>query len=87
MLRHSVWSGVSVLAVPRFSRFRALKGNMLKLVNMFGAIDLTAVTGGMDDLSDAVLAGSALVIASGLVIGAIKFGGPWLISLFKRFTH
>lgn len=54
---------------------------------LLGAIDLTAITGGLDDLSDAVVLAAAAVIAAGLALGAIKFGGPWLISLFKRFVH
>lgn len=50
-------------------------------------IDLSAVTGGMEDLSGAVKTAAGLVITAGLVLGAIKYGGPWLVGLFKRFTH
>lgn len=53
----------------------------------FGAIDLSDVTDGMGDLSTALVTAAGLVIAAGLTLGAIRYGGPWLVSLFKRFTH
>lgn len=53
---------------------------------MLGAIDLTAVTGGMSDLAAAALAAGALVIASGLGLMAVKFGGRWVVKVFKSFT-
>ena len=52
----------------------------------FGVIDLSAITTGMGSLETAVIAGAALVIASGLALMAVKFGGKWLVKVFKSFS-
>lgn len=46
-------------------------------------IDLTAVTGELGDLGTAVIAASALVIASALSVGAVFYGGRALWRFFK----
>lgn len=46
-------------------------------------IDLTAVTGGMSDLSAAVVTAGAAVIGSALAVGAVFYGGRALWRFFK----
>jgi len=53
---------------------------------MFAVIDLTAVTDGAGDIVTAVLAAAALVIASGLGLMAVKWGGKYVLRLFKSFS-
>jgi len=49
-------------------------------------ISLTAVTEGIDDVQTAVLAGVAGVVTAGVALMAIRYGGRWLITLFKGFS-
>jgi hypothetical protein len=48
--------------------------------------DLSAVTDGVDGLKTAVLAAGATVIAAGIALAAVKFGGKWVLRLFKSFS-
>lgn len=50
---------------------------------MIGTISLTSVTGGLSDLSDAVVAAAPTVITSALAVGAIFYGGRALWKFFK----
>jgi hypothetical protein len=49
-------------------------------------VDLSAVTDGVDDLKTAVLAAGAIVIGAGIALAAVKFGGKWVLRLFKSFS-
>ncbi len=49
-------------------------------------ISLTTVTDGIDDVQTAVLAAAAGVITAGVALMAIRYGGRWLVSLFKGFS-
>lgn len=51
-----------------------------------GAIDLSGVTGGIDSLKTAVVTAAALVITAGMSLMAIKFGGRWIVKVFKSFS-
>ncbi|MBK8583400.1 MAG: hypothetical protein IPL86_16745 [Flavobacteriales bacterium] len=56
------------------------------MYGILGAIDLTAVTGGLSDLGTAVLGVCAAVIGGGIALMAVKFGGKWVVKLWKSFT-
>ncbi|MBI2510510.1 MAG: hypothetical protein HYV96_00905 [Opitutae bacterium] len=49
-------------------------------------IDLTAVTDGVGELKTALLAAAALAIAAGLAVFAVKFGGKWVVKVWKSFA-
>lgn len=51
-----------------------------------GEPDLSAVTTGVTGLKTAVLAAGATVIAAGIALAAVKFGGKWVLRLFKSFS-
>lgn len=48
--------------------------------------DLSAVTDGVSSLKTATLAAAATVIAAGIALMAVKFGGKWVVRVFKSFT-
>ena len=54
--------------------------------NVLAAIDLSAVTDGATEIKTAVLAAGALVIAAGIALMAVKFGGKWVMRVFKSFS-
>lgn len=48
--------------------------------------DLSPVTDGVDGVKTAVLGVAATVIGAGLALMAVKFGGKWVVRLFKSFS-
>lgn len=52
-------------------------------MNLIATIDLSGVTGGLSDLSAAVVTAGGLVITSALAVGAIFYGGRALWRFFK----
>jgi hypothetical protein len=53
---------------------------------ILGAIDLTAVTDAIAELKTALLAAAAIAIAAGLAVFAVKFGGKWVVKVWKSFA-
>lgn len=53
---------------------------------IIGAIDLTAVTTGLSGLETALISAAALAIASGLAVFAVKFGGKWVVKVWRSLT-
>jgi len=53
---------------------------------LLGVIDLTAVTDGIDDIKAALVTAAGLAIAAGIALMAIKFGGRWVVKVFKSFS-
>lgn len=53
---------------------------------MIGAIDLTAVTGELTAVGTAVLAAAAVAIVAALSLMAVRFGGAWVVGIFKRLS-
>lgn len=67
--------------------------NLLGLLAFFVAvnsvraeIDLTPVTTGLTGLGTAVLGVCGAMIAAAMGLMAIKFGGKWVMKLWKSFT-
>lgn len=50
------------------------------------SVDLTAVTDGITDLKSAALTAAGVVIAAGIGLMAVKFGGRWVVKVFKSFS-
>jgi hypothetical protein len=50
------------------------------------AISLTPVTAGLGDMDTAVLAAAATVIALAVGWQGLKFGGKWVIKVFKSMA-
>ena len=50
------------------------------------APDLTAVTDGVGALKTATLAAAATIIPMGILLMSVKFGGKWVVRVFKSFT-
>lgn len=72
---------------------RLLKRYALPVVALFGlassamaqsTIDLSAVTGGITDVKDAVIGVAPTVIAAAFAVFAIKWGVSFVIGLFKK---
>lgn len=53
---------------------------------IFSAVDLSSITDAIDDLASSLAVYAPGVVASGLVLGAIYFCGPWLLGLFKQMS-
>ena len=49
-------------------------------------VDLTAVTDGVSALKVALLSAAGAVIAAGIGLMAVKFGGKWVVRVFKSFS-
>lgn len=50
------------------------------------AIDLAPVTDSIGELKTALLAAAALAIGAGLAVFAVKFGGKWVVKVWKSFA-
>lgn len=59
----------------------------MKTVFWFGAINLSAVTDEVTDVAGSVVSAAVIVIGLGLALGALHFGGPWLLRLFRGIAN
>lgn len=61
-------------------------GALVLAASARAAGDLDAVVTGITTMQTAVIAAVAGVITAGLALMAVKFGGRWLIKVFKTFS-
>jgi len=73
-------------SIKRFGLVAVLLSMLASIASAQTTVDLTAVTDGMSGLATAALAAGATVIAAAIGLMAVKFGGKWVVRVFKSFT-